>query len=111
MLADRLGAADEARAVAAGRTDGLDPADAAVVRLATKVAEGAADMGPEDLDELRGMGWADAEILDVVLAAAARCFFSTVLDAVGTQPDAADRDTVPADLSDDLTVGRPIADA
>ena len=71
MLADRLGAADEARAVAAGRTDGLDPAD----------------------------------------AAAARCFFSTVLDAVGAQPDAADRDTVPADLSDDLTVGRPIADA
>ena len=33
------------------------------------------------------LGLADAEILGVVLAAAARCFFSKVLDGLGAQPD------------------------
>lgn len=109
VLAERLGAADEVRAVVAGREDDLDPADAAVVRLASKVAAGAAAMSPDDLDELRDLGWSDAQILDVVLAAAARCFFSTVLEAVGAQPDAAYRALDP-ELRDGLTVGRPIAD-
>ena len=65
-------------------------------------------MRPEDLDELRALGFADDEILDVVLAAAARCFFSTVLDAVGAEPDAAYR-SLDAPMRDALTVGRPIA--
>ena len=44
-----------------------------------------------------------------MLAAAARCFFSTVLDAVGAQPDAAYRE-LDAPLREALTVGRPIAE-
>ena len=90
------------------RGDGLDAVERAVVRLADTVAAGAADMTEDDLAELRGLGLADAEILDVVLAAAARCFFSTVLDATGTEPDAAFRSFAP-DLREALTVGRPIA--
>ena len=85
----------------------LSPVDAAVLRLADRVAAGAADMTEKDLAELRELGLADVEILDVVLAAAARCFFSTVLDAVGAQPDAAFADLDPA-VRDALTVGRPI---
>jgi hypothetical protein len=46
--------------------------------------------------------------MDVVLAAAARCFFSKTLDALGVEPDEAYRDLDPA-LRDALTVGRPIA--
>ncbi len=43
-----------------------------------------------DLDELRRrQGFADAEILDIVLAAAARCFFSKTLDGVGAEADPA----------------------
>lgn len=97
---------------AARSTDaaGLDDVDRAVMRLADRVAGGAADMRPEHLDELRALGLDDAEILDVVLTAAARCFFSTVLDAVGVEPDAAFADLEP-DLRDALTVGRPIATA
>ena len=109
VLVDRLGAADEVRALVSGRAAALDETDAAVVRLAAKVAAGAADMEPDDLTELRELGWADEDILDVVLAAAARCFFSTVLDAVGAQPDAAYRAMDP-ELRDGLTVGRPIAE-
>lgn len=96
-------------AVAEGRADEvLEPVDAAVVRLASRVAGGAAAMDEGALAELRALGVPDDEILDVVLAAAARCFFSTVLDAVGAQPDAAYRGLDPA-LRDALTVGRPIA--
>jgi uncharacterized peroxidase-related enzyme len=86
----------------------LDPADAAVVRFARKVAEEAEQITPEDVGELRGLGLSDADVFNVILAAAARCFFSKVLDATGTQPDAALHD-----LSDQLraalTVGRDIA--
>jgi hypothetical protein len=51
----------------------------------------------------------DAEIFDVAAAAAARCFFSKLLDATGTLPDPVFRDSIP-DLVDTLTVGRPIAE-
>ena len=85
----------------------LAPVELAVMALADKVAAGAADMTEDDLSELRALGVEDAEILDVVLAAAARCFFSSVLDAVGAQPDAAFRDMDPA-VREVLTVGRPI---
>jgi uncharacterized peroxidase-related enzyme len=88
----------------------LDAVDRAVMTLADKVAAGAAHMSEDDLAELRGLGLDDAEILDVVLAAAARCFFSTVLDAVGAQPDVAYR-SLDQTVREALTVGRPIADA
>ncbi|WP_199425166.1 carboxymuconolactone decarboxylase family protein, partial [Actinotalea solisilvae] len=89
VLADQVLDAGVVRDVARGVPDGLSDVDRAVVRLADRVAAGAADMSPDDLTELRELGLDDAEILDVVLAAAARCFFSTVLDAVGVEPDAA----------------------
>jgi hypothetical protein len=42
-----------------------------------------------DIDRVRALGrLSDADILDVVLAAAARCFFSKALDALGAEPDA-----------------------
>lgn len=99
--------ADALRAAATGGPSAeLDPADRAVLRLAGRVAAGAADMTEDDLAELRDLGWDDVAILDVVLAAAARCFFSTVLDAVGARPDAAYRTLDPA-LLEALSVGRP----
>ena len=45
--------------------------------------------------------------MDVVLAAAARCFFSKTLDALGVQPDAEFGQLDPA-FREALTVGRPI---
>ncbi len=57
---------------------------------------------------LRALGLSDTDILDVVLTAAARCFFSTVLDALGAAPDAKYAALDPA-VRDALTVGRPIA--
>ena len=86
----------------------LDTADAAVVRFARKVAEEAEQITPEDVGELRRLGFSDADVFNVILAAAARCFFSKVLDATGTLPDAA-LHGLPDQLRAALTVGRDIA--
>jgi hypothetical protein len=40
-------------------------------------------------------GLSDEEIMDVVLAAAVRCFFSKTLDALGVRPDASFRELAP----------------
>jgi uncharacterized peroxidase-related enzyme len=111
ILASKHMSSDAVQALAEGRgSEELTEVDQAVARLARSVAAGAANMRPDDLDELRSLGFAEDEILDVVLAAAARCFFSTVLDAVGAEPDAAYL-ALDAPLREALTVGRPIADA
>ena len=100
---------DAVRALADGdESPELTEVDHAVARLAEKVAAGAVDRSARRLDELRALGFADDEVLDVVLAAAARCFFSTVLEAVGAEPDAAYQ-ALDAPLRNALTVGRPIA--
>jgi alkylhydroperoxidase family enzyme len=88
--------------------DGLDDADRAVMLFADKVVADATSITQADVDELRGHGLSDAEITDVALAAAARCFFSKTLDALGAQPDASFAELEPA-FRDALTVGRPIA--
>jgi alkylhydroperoxidase family enzyme len=85
----------------------LDAVDRAVVAFARKVALHADQVTEQDIDALRAQGLADDEIFDVVLAAAARCFFSKTLDATGTLADAAFQELDPR-LRDALTVGRPI---
>ena len=82
---DRFDAAPEVRALPTGAHGDLDPVDTAVVRLAERAAGGAADMTEQDLAEARALGLTDDEVLDVVLAAAARSFFSTALDAAGAE--------------------------
>jgi uncharacterized peroxidase-related enzyme len=95
-------------AVADHRTADLSAIDVAVMDLAVKVADDATAIGQADIDHLRSVGLSDADILDVVLAAAARCFFSKTLDALGVEPDAKYAELDPA-LRDALTVGRAIA--
>jgi uncharacterized peroxidase-related enzyme len=92
------------------RAGALDPVDVAVMDLADKVADDATCVSAADMDRLRSFGLSDSDILDVVLAAAARCFFSKTLDGVGVEADAPYRELEPA-LLDALTVGRPVASA
>jgi uncharacterized peroxidase-related enzyme len=90
--------------------EGLDEADRAVMELAEKVVDDATSVTQADIDRLRELGLSDAEIVDVVLAAAVRCFFSKTLDALGVAPDAAYAD-LPQDFREALTLGRPIESA
>jgi hypothetical protein len=58
--------------------------------------------------QARDAGLSDDDILNVVLAAAARCFFSKVLDGTDTRADSELRTKLPPSLIDVLVVGRPI---
>lgn len=78
------------------------------MELADKVAGDATSISQADIDRLRAVGLTDDEIFDVIVAAAARCFFSKVLDATGTLADRHYMDLLEPELVEALTVGRPI---
>ncbi len=100
---------DALTAVAADHSSaGLSEIDVAVMDLAERVADDATAVEQGDIERLRSLGLSEAEIMDVVLAAAARCFFSKTLDALGVEPDARYGE-LEAGVRDVLTVGRPIA--
>ena len=91
------------------RSAGLDETDVAVMDLAEKVVDDASTIDHRDLQPLRDLGLTEAEITDVVLAAAARCFFAKTLDALGVLPDASLAE-LDAGVREVLVVGRPIAE-
>ena len=67
----------------------LDARDKEIMVFAEKVALDANRVAPEDVDHLRAHGLSDREIFDVTLAAAARVFYSKVLQAMDAEPDEA----------------------
>jgi alkylhydroperoxidase family enzyme len=109
VLRERFG--EPVREIALDRRGaGLDEVDVAVMDLAERVVDDATSLEDADLQRLRDLGLSEREIMDVVLAAAARCFFSKTLDALGVLPDASFRELEP-ELREALVVGRPIAEA
>jgi uncharacterized peroxidase-related enzyme len=110
VLADQLFEPDTVRDLAVDhRSAGVEPLEVAVMDLAEQVVDDASSVTEADIGRLRDLGLNDAEIFDVVAAAAARCFFSKTLDALGVHADTVFAEMNPA-LRDVLTVGRPIAD-
>ena len=95
-------------AIANDRHAVLDEVDLAVMDLAERVVDDATAITQADLQRLRDLGLTDGEIMDVVVAAAARCFFSKTLDALCVQADAKFQELAP-ELKEAFVVGRPIA--
>jgi alkylhydroperoxidase family enzyme len=109
ILEERFFPAEDVTRIATGRmSEVLDDTETLVVEFAGKVAQDATSIEEADIDRLRGAGLSDREIFDLVLAVAARSFFTKVLDATGTLADVEYTEMRP-DLRDALTVGRPIA--
>ena len=103
-------AADQVAAVASDyRRAGLPEREVAIMVFAEKIARHADQVNAEDIEGLRRHGLSEDDILDVALAAAARCIFSKLLDSLGVQPDPVTQRLEPG-LRTALTVGRPIAD-
>jgi uncharacterized peroxidase-related enzyme len=96
--------------VADRSTANLDETDRAVMDLAAKVAADATAVSQDDVDRLKRLGLTDAEVFDVVAAAAARAFLTKVIDGLGFQPDSAFGELAP-ELRGALVVGRPIEHA
>jgi alkylhydroperoxidase family enzyme len=103
VLRDRFYPADQVAAMARDYT----PADVAMMTFAERVARDASAISAADVQALRDLGFGDADIFDVAAAAAARCFFSKLLDALGAEPDSTFLQ-VEDGLRQSLTVGRPI---
>ena len=106
VLRDELG--EDVLAIVGDREGTLDAVDLAVMDLAERVVVDATSVTRADLQRLRDLGLDDGEIMDVVLAAAARCFFSKTLDALCVQADAQFQELA-TELQAAFVVGRPIA--
>ena len=99
---------DEIRAIADQEpVESVTPAEEEMMRFSRKVARDASTVMADDVQRLKDHGLSDADIFDVAATAAGRAFFTKVLDAVGSLPDAG-FNAIDADLRTHLTVGRPI---
>lgn len=79
---------DQIAAIAAGdEPSPLSEAEAAMVAFARLVARDAAAVTAEDVARLKTRGFGDDEIFDIAATAAARSFFTKVLDGLGVTPD------------------------
>ena len=95
--------------IAADYTSGvLAPAEVAMMAYVEKLVRDASTIDAADIQALHDHGFTDPEIFDIAAVAAARCFFSTLLDALGVEPDATYLN-IEEELRSELTVGRPIS--
>lgn len=89
-------------------TADLTELEVAAMEVAERISRDSSAMTREDTLRLRELGLTDRQIVDVVLAAAARNYFSRALHALAVPPD------VPPDLPDTLRealVGGPLGGA
>jgi uncharacterized peroxidase-related enzyme len=86
---------------------GLTPRDVVIMEFAEKVVRDSAAVSQADVEELHAHGLSDVEIFDIAAAAAARCFLSKTVDALGAQPDRKYAE-LEDELRESLTIGRPI---
>jgi alkylhydroperoxidase family enzyme len=86
---------------------GLSTADVAVMNLAEQVVRDATAVTAADRQRLYDVGVSEREVDLVIMAAAARCFFSKSLDGLGADPDPEYLD-LDGDLQAALVVGRAI---
>lgn len=106
MLHSFYAAEDVARIARNHHEADLDEVDVAVMDFAEKAARDAAAITHADVQRLRDLGLGDRDVLDIVLAVAARCFFATVVESLGALADEELSDGMTADLLETLAVGR-----
>jgi len=107
ILRDKFYDEETVRKIASDpRRAGLDETDLAVIEFAEKAARSAVSVTGADIEKLKALGLTDREILDVVLAVAARCFFATVLETLGAEPDEELTGALGPELLEEVLVGR-----
>jgi uncharacterized peroxidase-related enzyme len=108
----KLGTASDA-ATAAGVLDGSDTGlsdqEQAMAAWARKVATDPNATTPADIQALRDAGLDDGQIFAITSFVALRLAFSTINDSLGTQPDAQLALSVPQQVREAVTYGRPTA--
>jgi uncharacterized peroxidase-related enzyme len=106
----KLGQAADA-ALAAGVLNGSDTGlthqEHAIAAWARKVARDPNETTPADVQALRDAGLGDEQIFAITAFVALRLAFSTINDALGAQPDAQLAESLPQEVRDAVTYGRP----
>ena len=87
----------------------LDSTERALARWARRLASDPNSTTPADVQSLHAAGFDDAQIFAISVFVALRIAFSTVNDALGTQPDRQLGVGAPAAVRDAVTFGRPVA--
>ena len=87
----------------------LGKASDAAVAAARKIATDPNATTPADIQALRDAGLDDGQIFAITSFVALRLAFSTINDALGTQPDAQLALSVPHQVREAVTYGRPAA--
>ena len=99
---------EDVQAIARGEAPhSLSAAEAAMMVFGRKVARDASAITADDVELLKHHGFTDAEIFDISATAAARAFWTKMLDSLGVEVDAPLR-AMSREFRDALTVGRPI---
>jgi alkylhydroperoxidase family enzyme len=98
----------KADVIAMGRGElpaSLTAAKAGLMRFAR--ARDASAVTAEDVAELKGYGFSDAEVFDIVAVVAGRAFFTKIIESLGAAADAP-LQAIDDELREALTVGRPV---
>jgi alkylhydroperoxidase family enzyme len=76
---------------------------------ARKIARDPNATTPADIQALRDSGLDDGQIFAITAFVALRLAFSTINDCLGAQPDAQLAESLPPDVREAVTYGRPVA--
>jgi uncharacterized peroxidase-related enzyme len=99
---------EDVQAMARGEApQSLSAAEAAMLVFVRKVSRDASDVTRTDIQQLKQHGFTDAEIFDITAAAAARAFWTKMIESLGVETDAPFRAMSP-EFTKALTAGRPI---
>ena len=90
---------------------GLTDQEKAMAGWARKVARDPNATTPSDIQALRDSGLDDGQIFAITAFIALRLAFSTINDSLGAQPDAQLAQSVPREVREAVTYGRPVAQA
>ena len=90
---------------------GLTDQEKAMAGWARKVARDPNATTPSDIQALRDSGLGDGQIFAITAFVALRLAFSTINDSLGAQPDAQLAQSVPREVREAVTYGRPVAQA
>ena len=98
-----------AAAVLNGSDAGLTYQEKAMTAWARKIARDPNATTPADIQALRDSGLDDGQIFAITAFVALRLAFSTVNDSLGAQPDAHLAESLPREVREAVTFGRPVA--
>lgn len=108
----KLGQASDAALAAGvlvGSDAGLTDQETAIAMWARKVATEPNATTPADIQALRDSGLDDGQIFAVTAFVALRLAYSTINDSLGAQPDAQLAQSLPLEVREAVTYGRPVA--